>query len=119
MGERTFQIGEINCDMSLKSSIINILNKGFKFIPNFNLKPIHVLYNIINTLEEEMFNLNKQFFIKKQTLNRSNAVLTIDKNDLINLNLSSNESSFFDDNFTHSSFKIFLDFKRKLNRKNN
>ena len=119
MGERTFQIGEINCDTSLKSSIINILDKGFKFIPNFNLNPIHVFYNIINTLEEEMFSLNKQFFFKKQNLNKSNKVFTIDKNDLINLNSSSNESSFFDENFTHSSLENFLDFKRKLNRKNN
>jgi len=119
VGERTFQIGEINCDTSLKSSIINILDKGFKFIPNFNLNPIHVFYNIINTLEEEMFSLNKQFFFKKQNLNKSNEVFTIDKNDLINLNSSSNESSFFDENFTHSSLENFLDFKRKLNRKNN
>ena len=56
--------------MTLKSSIINILDKGFKFIPNFNLKPFHIFNNIINTLEDEMFNLNKQFFIKNQSLNR-------------------------------------------------
>ena len=40
VGERTFQIGEINCEPTLKSSIIYILDKGFKFIPNYNLNPL-------------------------------------------------------------------------------
>ena len=110
--------------MTLKSSIINILDKGFKFIPNFNLKPFHIFYNIINTLEDEMFNLNKQFFIKNQSLNRPtnniispNEVIAIERDDIVNIE-SSNESSFLDENFSQNSLENFLDFKQKLNRKN-
>ena len=64
-----------------------------------------------------MFNLNKQFFIKKQTLNRpvsniisSNTVISIENDNIIFLD-TSNESSFVDENYSQNSLENFLDFK--------
>jgi hypothetical protein len=124
VGERTFQIGEINCEPTLKSSIIYILDKGFKFIPNYNLNPLHLFNTIIYNLEENMFNLNKQFFIKNYILNKSknnnisNEVIDFTKEDLLNFE-SCNETSFLDDNFSHESLDNFIELKKKLNKKNN
>ena len=124
VGERVFQIGTINCEHSLKSNIINVLDKGFKYIPNYNHNPVHFFKSIISNLEDEMSNLNKQFFIKEEIMRKALVNSKSKENDNVynisykDLNMS-NEDSLLDDNFTCESLDNFLAFKKKINMKNN
>ena len=62
VSERVFQVGVVNEGQTLKMSIINILNKGFKFIPNFNLNNINLFNSIIDNLKTKVFHLINNFF---------------------------------------------------------
>ena len=119
-----FQIGTINCEQNLISNIINILDKGFKYIPNYNSDNLHFFKNVISNLEDEMSNLNKQFFIKENILRKNflntNSIVNNNNYDISNVDLNnSDEESLLDDNFTFESLDNFLAFKKKMNMKNN
>ena len=100
------------------------MDKGFKFIPNYNLNPLHFFNSIIINLENEIYNLNKQFFLKEQFLNNSkntkisNECITLTQNEIDDF-VNSDEESFLNDNFTYESLENFFLFRKKLNTKNN
>ena len=62
VSDRVFQIGEINYDKFYISTIIKILDRGFKFIPCFHFNNFHIFKNLILSIEKEMFNFNRQIF---------------------------------------------------------
>jgi hypothetical protein len=116
-----FQIGSINCDQDLKSNIIYILDTGFNYIPNYNHNHLNFFKSIICNLEDEMSNLNKQFFIKEQILkksyknNNSTENIVYSHKDLID----ANEESILEENFSYESLENFLAFKKRINTKDN
>ena len=106
------------------SNIINILDKGFKYIPNYNSNNVHFFKSLISNLEDEMSNLNKQFFIKENILRKNflntNSIINNNNYNISNVDLNNSyEESLLDDNFTFESLDNFLAFKKKMNMKNN
>ena len=65
-----FQIGNVNCTESFKKSLISILDYGLKYIPTYNLDLHSYFSQLIFTLESNMINLNKQFFLKQEKLDK-------------------------------------------------
>ena len=87
-----FQIGEINYDKFYISTIIKILDRGFKFIPCFHFNNFHIFKNLILSIEKEMFNFNRQIFFKKIALEKS-----LSNNNDINVNLEALDCSLNSD----------------------
>ena len=71
VSNRVFQIGEIDYDIKYINTIINILDRGFKFIPCFHFNNFHIFKNLVLSIEKEMFNFNRQIFFKKVSLEKS------------------------------------------------
>jgi hypothetical protein len=88
VSNRVFQIGEIDYDINYVKTIINILDRGFKFIPCFHFNTCHIFKNLILSIEKEMFNFNRQVFFKKISL--ENSLLN---NQSIQINLNASECS--------------------------
>ena len=121
VGERVFQIGLIVGNQILKDNIINILDKGFKYIPNYNNNPVNFFKSIICNLEDEMSNLNKQFFLKDQSFQKKLYAVSNSNNNIyshVNI-IDSNDESILDENFSHESLENFLAFKKRINTKDN
>jgi len=133
IGERVFQIGNIDCDNNLKLSIINILDYGLKYIPTYNLDNHSFFSQLIFNLENNMININRQFFIKKEKIEKSILYESLRNNNLncenfseISLhNFNSCGSSNSQENENSSkdvSLENFFNLKKKenyLNRLNN
>jgi len=64
VGERTFQIGEINSDNNFIYSIIKLLDYGHKFIPNYYSNSFNILKKIFYELDDEIISFNSQLFFK-------------------------------------------------------
>ena len=89
VASRVFQIGELDYDINYVYTIINLLDRGFKFIPCFHFNNFHIFKSLILSIEKEMFNFNRQIFFKKVSLEKS---IINEENIRIDLN-SSNCSS--------------------------
>ena len=77
MGERVFQIGQIDTNSSLLTSIIKILDHGFKFIPCVHLNVFHIFQHILNNIDKEIFNFNRQFIRRDRFANNNSTSNTI------------------------------------------
>ena len=121
VGARVFQIGPINSNQILKDNIIYILDRGFKYIPNYNNNPVNFFKSIICNLEDEMSNLNKQFFIKDQLFQKElSKVVNSNNNIYSHFDLKdSTDESILDENFSFESLENFLAFKKRINTKDN
>lgn len=64
--ERVFLIGKLdNIDFSFIIEIINILNKGGKFVPSFNISFYDIFKNLLYFFDKEFCNFNKNLYLKK------------------------------------------------------
>ena len=65
VGQRTFQIGEINFnDTNFIFSIISLLDHGQKFIPNYYFDSFYIFKNLFINIDYEILNFNNQIFFK-------------------------------------------------------
>jgi len=65
INEHVFQIGQVdNIEKSFFNLIINILNKGTKFVPVINISSFDLFKYFIHQFERELICLNKKIFIK-------------------------------------------------------
>ena len=86
VANRVFQLGEINFDKEYIHSIIKILDRGFKFIPCYHFSNFHIFKSLLLSLENEMFNFNRQLFFKKISLEKSKTFTENTENIEVNLN---------------------------------
>jgi hypothetical protein len=111
VSNRVFQIGEIDYDIKYINTIINVLDRGFKFIPCFHFNNFHIFKNLVLSIEKEMFNFNRQIFFKKVSLEKS-----IVSDHSIQVTLDASECS---QNTPCDSLDcIFSKFKKKRNFSN-
>jgi hypothetical protein len=105
-------------------SIINILDYGLKYIPTYNLDNHSFFSQLIFNLENNMLNINRQFFIKKEKIEKSILYDSLRKNNsncdnsseisLNNFNLNVLTNSQEDENFSKDeSLKNFFILKKK------
>ncbi len=76
IGDRSFQIGQIDCDLFFLNHFINLLDYGHKFIPNFYFDSFSVFKNVILDLDKEWFNFNNQLFFKDILISRGKDITT-------------------------------------------
>ena len=98
VGMRVFKLGEIDYDENFIKDIIYILDKGFKFVPTYNVNSFDLKKSFFENINNEMFNFNKQVF-QKDIYNVNKDVTSNYNNSLNYVNSSGNniEDSF--DNF--------------------
>jgi hypothetical protein len=65
VGDRVFIFGDINFDFNFLNDFCKILDNGFKFIPLFYSDEFYLFKRLINSIDLEMINFNKQFHLKK------------------------------------------------------
>jgi len=83
-----FQIGNINYEKVFIESFVNILDYGLKYIPTYNIDPHSQFSQLIYTLENNMINLNRQFFLKQESLDRTKFYESLNNNyNDININV--------------------------------
>ena len=88
VGERTFQIGNINFyDKQFFHSIIKLFDYGQKFIPYYFLDSFYTLKDMIIDIDREMLNFNSQIFFKDILIAKNK-----DLTETYNYSLSSFES---------------------------
>jgi hypothetical protein len=71
VGERTFQIGEINSDNNFIYSIIKLLDYGHIFIPNYYSNSFNIFKKLFYELDDEIISLNSQLFFKDNLIARN------------------------------------------------
>ena len=64
VGERTFQIGDVNFEKNFIYSIIKLLDFGHKYIPNYYFSSFNIFKNIFTDLNDEILNFNSQLYFK-------------------------------------------------------
>ena len=73
IGERTFQIGDLNLDINknkLFYDFIYLLDKGSKFIPCYYNEDFFMFKDLFLNIDKEVKNFNDQLFIKDSMINR-------------------------------------------------
>ena len=128
VGERVFQIGELNYNSSFVLNIIKILDKGSKFVPCQHFNHFYIFKNLLNNFDSYTPYFNQFIFFKKKAYERSllynnthnhNSNLsnvTSNNPNEINVNLSSNISS---ESFSDSPGCNYLDcFFEKVKKSN-
>lgn len=65
VGERVFLFGDIDISLDFLDNFCKILDNGFKFIPLFYSDNFHLFKRLINSIDSEMINFNKQYHLKK------------------------------------------------------
>ena len=93
MGERVFQIGELNFNLFFITNIIKILDKGSKFVPCLHFNHYHIFKNLLNNFDNYIPYFNQFVFFKKKSFERSllynNSLNSLSTISTVNSNLNS------------------------------
>jgi hypothetical protein len=81
IGERVFKIGSIDYDVDYVRNIIDIIDSGFKFVPNWHLNSYDMFNTILCNLDKFFNSLNKKFVINKL---KNNKISPTSNNNTIN-----------------------------------
>ena len=65
VGQRVFQLDNINVDEKFKDSIVNVLDHGGKFIPDLHNNVIDIFCTIVKEYETQTQKLNTKIFFEK------------------------------------------------------
>jgi hypothetical protein len=72
VGQRVFWIGETSFDQQFFDpiffDIINILDKGFKFVPCFHFNLYHIFFSLLKDFESNLPTFNYKLFLTKKNL---------------------------------------------------
>ena len=67
-------IDKVNVEPSFITSIVRILDNGFKFIPCVHLNIFHIFHQLLSNIDEQIFYFNRQFNIREKF--RYNSILS-------------------------------------------
>jgi hypothetical protein len=121
IGNRVFQISEIDFDFNFISQLVSILDLGLKFVPTYIFNYFQ-LFSFLKSIELELVNFNKKLSLRmwswsrESNLNNGNSTSeTLSLNDEYNIDLEENENFKIDFKYI---FKKFNKQKNPFNFKN-
>ncbi|CAF1057037.1 unnamed protein product [Brachionus calyciflorus] len=72
VGSRTFTIGNLTIDKNLLLNLIDLIDLGSKFIPNYYSNYIDIFTFMLYSLNDSLFDFNKKIFFKLQMRSNMN-----------------------------------------------
>jgi hypothetical protein len=71
VGERVFQIGELNYNCLFIKCIISLLDRGSKFVPCLHFNHFHIFKNLLINFENYLPDFNKFLFFKRNAYEKN------------------------------------------------